>query len=121
MTSAGEPSPPDASTGQRVTRPLLIIAISAAISFALLVSVVLIWGLATYNMPGPASANGADRIVELSEGANLSEISEVLAQDKVISSAPVFVLAAKATGSARRLKAGEYSFPSKASMAVSWR
>ena len=118
MTSAGEPTPPDASTGQRVTRPLLIIAISAAVSLALLVSLALIWGIASYSLPGPASANGSDRVVELPEGANLSEISEVLAQDKVISSAPVFVLAAKATGSARRLKAGEYSFPSKTSMSM---
>jgi UPF0755 protein len=36
----------------------------------------------------------------------------------VISSASVFVLAAKLNGSARRLQAGEYSFPSKTSMST---
>jgi UPF0755 protein len=118
MTSAGEPSPSEAPTSAVVKHPLLIMAVSAAATLALLLSLALIWGLATYSLPGPASANGSDRIVELSQGANLSEISEVLAQDKVISSAPVFVMAAKLTGSARRLKAGEYSFASKASMAT---
>ena len=118
MTSAGEPTPPETPSATPLKRPLLIIAVSAAATLALLMSLALIWGLAIYSLPGPASADGADRIVELAEGANLSEISEVLAQDKVISSAPVFVLAAKINGSARRLQAGEYSFPSKASMSA---
>ena len=118
MTSAGEPSPPETPSATSLKRPLLIIAVSAAATLALVMSLALIWGLATYSLPGPARANGGDRIVELAEGANLSEISTVLAQNKVISSAPVFVMAAKLTGSARRLKAGEYSFPSKTSMSV---
>ncbi len=118
MTSAGEPSPPKTPSVTPQKRPLLIIAVSTAATLALLMSLALIWGLGTYSLPGPASADGADRIVELAEGANLSEISAVLVQERVISSAPVFVLAAKVTGSARRLKAGEYSFPSKTSMSV---
>ena len=118
MTSAGEPTPPETPSAEPLKRPLLIMAVSAAATLALLMSLALIWGLVTYSLPGPASANGADRIVELAEGANLSEISTVLAQDKVISSPSVFVMAAKLTGSARRLKAGEYSFPSKTSMSV---
>lgn len=118
MTQAGEPSPPDAPAPVPVKRSLLIIAVSAAATLALLMSGFLLWGLSAYTLPGPASANGAERIVMLAEGANLSEISAVLAQDKVISSAPVFIVAAKVTGSARRLKAGEYSFPSRTSMAA---
>ena len=53
----------------------------------------------------------------LRKGAGLNEIATSLEAAGVISSAPIFVLAAQVTGAGRELKAGEYEFASRAPMA----
>ena len=69
-----------------------------------------------YNAPGPPAKAGAETAVVLRRGAGLSEIAAALEQAQVIPSAPMFVAAAQLTGGARRLKAGEYAFPSRTSL-----
>lgn len=67
-------------------------------------------------LPGPAARNGRSTTVQLKSGAGLSGVSDELRAAGVIRSRLAFMAAAEVTGAARRLKAGEYSFPSRASL-----
>jgi UPF0755 protein len=95
----------------------MITAVSAGVTLAVTLTLALIWAVMVYTLPGPVSQTGANRVVDLREGAALSEIAAALERNDVVSSGPLFAAAAQITGSARRLKAGEYSFPARLSMA----
>ena len=69
-----------------------------------------------YQGPGPAARSGDVTNVVLRHGASLPEIASSLEQAGVIRSSSLFLTAAQTTGAARRLKAGEYEFPSHASL-----
>lgn len=69
-----------------------------------------------YQGPGPAARSGEVTNVVLRRGASLPEIASTLEQAGVIRSSSLFLTAAQTTGAARRLKAGEYEFPSRASL-----
>jgi UPF0755 protein len=81
--------------------------------FALLAVLGAIW---LYQGPGPAARSGEMTNVVLRRGAGLPEIASNLEQAGVIRSSSIFLTAAQVTGAARRLKAGEYEFPSRASL-----
>jgi UPF0755 protein len=68
--------------------------------------------------PGPRAPDGRPNDVVLEPGARLPAIAASLARAHVIGSALAFVAAAELTRAAPRLQAGEYAFPSGASM---WR
>ena len=78
--------------------------------------VVIVIGLFVYFGPGPGAPQGASTTVVLAPGAGVAEIASDLRRGRVIGSNTVFVLAAEITGAAHRLKAGEYAFPSHASL-----
>ena len=69
-----------------------------------------------YNSPGPAARQGGESTVVLRKGAGLSEIGAALERGGAINSAPLFMAAAQIGGAAKGLKAGEYAFPSRASL-----
>jgi len=73
-------------------------------------------GLWVYQGPGPAARSGEVTTVVLRRGASLPEIASSLEQAGVIRSSSLFLTAAQASGAARKLKAGEYEFPSRASL-----
>jgi UPF0755 protein len=102
-----------ASVGRRLIR-----AFFGAVTTLVVVGMVVILGAAwVYNGPGPAAKAGDKTSVVLRKGASLPEIASTLEQGGVIRSSSIFMTAAKATGAARTLKAGEYEFASRASMA----
>jgi UPF0755 protein len=68
--------------------------------------------------PGPRSPDGRPTDVVLETGARLPAIASSLARAHVIGSALAFVAVAELTRAAPRLQAGEYEFPSGASL---WR
>jgi UPF0755 protein len=72
------------------------------------------WAAWTYAGPGPAAKAGATTVV-LPKGAGVARIADQLGEAHVIRSELVFMIAAKLGG--KSLKAGEYAFPSRASMA----
>ncbi len=78
---------------------------------------VFLWAAWTINAPGPAARAGASTDVVLPHGAGLQEIAEALRGNGVIRSAPVFMAVAQASGAAQSLKAGEYAFATRESMA----
>ena len=70
-----------------------------------------------YRGAGPKARSGARTVVVLRRGAGVAEIGSDLQQAGVIVSAPLFLAVAQATGAARHMRAGEYAFPSRASLA----
>ncbi len=87
--------------------------VAIALGLGLLLALVEVW---TYAGPGPAARSGAATIVTLDNGAGLGEIGKALKGAGVISSAGLFSVAARVTGGAADLKAGEYRFRSRVSM-----
>ena len=77
----------------------------------------LLAGIWSYAGPGPRSVEGDFTSVILEKGSGVGQIGKALKEAGVISSASVFSAAARITGAAADLKAGEYEFPSGASMA----
>jgi UPF0755 protein len=74
--------------------------------------------LFVYFGPGPAARAGASTTVVLRPGAGVPEIAADLARAGVVGSDTLFILGAEGTGAAHKLKAGEYAFPSHASLAA---
>ncbi len=71
------------------------------------------WGWYDYTRPGPLAQS---RTVIVPKGVGLDTISRLLAEKGIVRHATVFVLGARATGTARKLRAGEFAFAPHASM-----
>ena len=85
-----------------------------ALGLALLLALAAVW---SYAGPGPRARSGDTTAVVLERGSGLSGIAGELEDAGVISSAWLFGIAARLTGAAGKLKAGEYEIRSGASMA----
>lgn len=105
------------SSGLPLMRRLFIMASSAFATLCLALVVVSLWAVWSYRGAGPATRDGQPAVVMLRKGAGLNEIAASLERAHVVRSSAIFIAAAQATGGARKLKAGEYEFPSRASMA----
>ncbi len=86
--------------------------ISAIIVFAFFLASV----TALVLIPGRRQPDGGSTTIILGRGEGVLAIGRDLARAHVVGSGLVFALVAEATGSAPRLKAGEYDFPSGASL-----
>ena len=85
-----------------------------ALGLALLLALAGVW---TWSGPGPVATTGEITTVMLEKGAGVRQIGQTLQDAGVISSAGLFAVAARLTGAASDLKAGEYEFRSGGSMA----
>jgi len=92
-------------------------AAGALVTLGVAAALILVVSLFFYFGPGPAARHGAATTVVLRPGAGVAEIGSELRRGGVIGSQTLFVLAAEVTGAAHKLKAGEYTFPSRASLA----
>lgn len=101
-----------ASAGRRLTAML----VAAATTLAVIGAMLTFGALWLYQGPGPAAKSGDITSVVLRKGASLPEIAASLEGGGVIRSSSLFMTAAKLTGAARSLKAGEYEVKSRASM-----
>ena len=95
----------------------MMTAAGALATFGVALGLALAWALFAFFGPGPAARQGASTDLILRPHAGVPEIAATLRRAGVIPSGVLFVVAAKVTGEARRLKAGEYAFASHASMA----
>jgi UPF0755 protein len=93
---------------------IMLLGAAAVIGVALLIFA--LWSIWAFKGPGPAALGGSSTDIVLRQGANLPEIASALGRAHVIGSPALFMAAAQLTGDARRLKAGEYDFPSRLSM-----
>ncbi len=98
-------------------RPGLIAALlaaSATVSLFLIAG--LAWAWSVYYSPGPPAQDDESTIVTLPSGSGVSAIAARLKNAGVIRSVDMFKAAATLTGADRRLRAGEYEVPSRASL-----
>jgi UPF0755 protein len=98
-------------------RPGWVVALltaSATFSLFLIAGLAVAWSV-VYG-PGPAARQGDSTIVTLSSGSGVSAIAAQLKAAGVIRSTDMFKAAATLTGADRRLRAGEYQVPTKASL-----
>jgi len=105
-------------SGLPLARRLAITAVSAAATLVVLTMLAAVAFLWLYQGPGPTASSGGSTTVVLRQGAGLPEIASTLKREHVVSSGAIFMAAAQISGAARKLKAGEYAFPSRASMAA---
>jgi len=103
----------DGGPGRRWVQSL-ISAVVTLLVIGVLAVVISAWA---YQSAGPRSPNGAPVTVILRKGAGVSEVAADLARAGVVRSAALFIAAAEVTRAAPRLKAGEYAFSSRASLA----
>jgi UPF0755 protein len=96
---------------------LFAVLFGAAATLLVLALIAFVGGMAAYYAPGPRTADKSVRTVVLRPGAGLTEIGATLQRAHAVRSSALFMAAAQATGAARRLKPGEYAFPSGASLA----
>jgi UPF0755 protein len=89
---------------------------SAITTLFIALAVLALWSVWSYFSPGPAARHGPSTTVILRHGASLPEIASDLQTEGVVRSGSVFMAAAQVTRAARRLKAGEYAFPSRATL-----
>ncbi len=97
----------DPSLGNR-----LVFGAAIAAAVAAVIGAWLYWG------PGPAARAGASTDVVLAPGQGLVGIAATLQRTGVIRARILFIAAAELGGAAPRLKAGEYAFPSRSSLAT---
>jgi len=100
---------------QRSGRATALLAASATFSLFLIAAIVAAWSI--FYAPGPSAREGAETtIVTLPSGAGVSAIAANLKAAGVIRSTDMFKAAATLTGADRKLRAGEYEVPSRASL-----
>jgi len=90
--------------------------LAASATFSLFLIAGLAWGWSVFYAPGPAAATGDTTIVTLPSGSGVPAIAGTLKQAGVIRSTDMFKAAVSLTGADRKLRAGEYEVPSRASL-----
>ncbi|HRO33691.1 MAG TPA: endolytic transglycosylase MltG [Brevundimonas sp.] len=95
---------------------LMVALLTASATVSLFLIAALAIGWSVYFGPGPAAREGEATVVSLPSGAGVSAIAANLKAAGVIRSTDMFRAAATFTGADRRLRAGEYEVPSRASL-----
>lgn len=95
-------------------RKTAFLAATATFSLFLIAALVAAWSV--FYAPGPSAREGETTIVSLPSGAGVSAIAATLKSAGVIRSTDMFKAATTLTGADRKLRAGEYEVPSKASL-----
>lgn len=83
-------------------------------AFAGVLAIAILAGLACYRAPGPAVSSTT---VIMERGSSLNQIARTLEDSGVVGSATLFAVATRVAGAEGDLKAGEYAFDARASMA----
>ncbi|MBX9460986.1 MAG: endolytic transglycosylase MltG [Brevundimonas sp.] len=101
---------------QRSGRATALLAASATFSLFLIAAIVAAWSV--FYAPGPAARDGAETTIvhPAPAGAGVGAIAANLKAAGVIRSTDMFKAAATLTGADRKLRAGEYEVPSRASL-----
>ena len=106
--------PRPALRGKRSGTVAALLAASA--TFSLFLIAALVWAWSVYYAPGPSARAGESTVVSLPSGSGVSAIAAQLKSAGVIRSTDMFKAAATLTGADRKLRAGEYQVPTKASL-----
>ncbi len=102
------------SVDRRSGRKTAFLAATATLSLFVIAALVAAWSV--FYAPGPSARERQATIVTLPSGAGVSAIAATLKSAGVIRSTDMFKAAATLTGADRKLRAGEYEVPTKASL-----
>ena len=102
------------SVDRRSGRKTAFLAATATLSLFVIAALVAAWSV--FYAPGPSAREGQATIVTLPSGAGVSAIAATLKSAGVIRSTDMFKASATLTGADRKLRAGEYEVPTKASL-----
>lgn len=117
MTTSRKPKAPKSAREPGARKSGLVVGLLAASgTFSLFLIAALVWGWSVYYAPGPSARADEATIVTLPSGSGVSAIAATLKESGVIRSIDMFKAAATITGADRRLRAGEYQVPTKASL-----
>ena len=94
---------------RRLFRTLIILVLLAVLALGL--------SFYWFNEPGPLAKSGDATIVELDRGMGVYDIAQKLKAEGLITDAGFFAIWVRLSGNGTQLRAGEYSIPSRASMA----
>ena len=97
-------------------RPVFAGVAGALVTLCAVIILLAAASLWIYLGAGPKARGGSQTVTVLRHGAGLSEIGADLQQAGVIRSWPLFMAAAQLTGAGRHMRAGEYAFPTRASL-----
>ncbi len=97
-------------------RKAAVLAAAATFSLFLIAALVAVWSV--LYAPGPTARQGEATIVTLPSGAGVNAIAAQLKAAGVIRSTDMFKAAVALTGADRKLRAGEYEVPSRASLSA---
>ncbi len=111
------PAGPFASPRAGGARPWIAGLASALLTIVAVAAFVGLLAVWIDHAPGPRARTGAATTVVLRKGAHLYEIATDLQHAGVVRSAPIFMAAVQVSRAGHALKAGEYAFPSRASLA----
>ena len=118
MTGGDQPKRSAGSGDLPLMRRLTIAGASAFATLSLLFMLAVVAFLWLYQGAGPAARQDGSTTVILKPGSGVAEIASELAHGGVIRSSTLFIVAAKVSGAGKHMRAGEYEFPSRASMAL---
>lgn len=90
--------------------------LAASATFSVFLIAALVFGWAIYFGPGPDARQGEATVVTVPSGSGVAVIAARLKSAGVIRSTDMFKASAALTGSATKLRAGEYEVPSGASV-----
>lgn len=97
-------------------RPLAVrILVAAVLSVSVVVGVGIVWAWNGYHAAGPLTSPTS---VIVPKGTGVQEIADLLRDKGVIGNPHLFVLGARYTEMARRMRAGEFAFPENVSMSA---
>ena len=88
-------------------------SLSALLTILVLLGLAAVWGIRSFEAPGPLAE---DKVLNIERGSGLAAISRGLEEAGVVASGWLFEQGVRAQGEARQMKAGEYLFPAGVSM-----
>ncbi|HEU0163328.1 MAG TPA: endolytic transglycosylase MltG, partial [Rhizomicrobium sp.] len=94
---------------RRLTVLVVVLGILGAIAYA--------WVMASWTQAGPAARAGGETVVMIPSGTRAHDTAGMLEAAGVVNNALLFEAGLRLRGLAAAIKAGEYAFPSGASMA----
>jgi peptidoglycan lytic transglycosylase G len=97
------------SVARRLFRTLIVLIVLTVLA--------LVGGFLWFNAPGPAATSGDATVIILDRGMGGYAIAERLKSEAIIPSAGFFAVWVRLSGNGGKLRAGEYSIPTHASMA----
>jgi len=112
--AAKKPSRSNGPKGARSSLGIGLLTAGGTLGLFLTAALIALWAI--YWGPGPKAANGEYTIVTVQSGMGVPAIAATMKREGVIRSTDIFRAAMSLSGADRKVRAGEYEVPSRASL-----